>query len=147
MANTPPEPERSTADTYHRAARFDGRRAEQDAKQAYQRSRRDVHRARDETALSVFRLQIGNQIGDVAYLGWYVALIGEPPDEALEARLEQNLARGTPVELPEAVTKMLAERRARDAGVASWVERRFGRLTKAEVYQRPEEGGERANRR
>lgn len=143
MANTPPEPERE--DTYQRAARFDGRRAEQDAEQAYQRSRRDVHRARDETALSVFRLQIG----DIAYLGWYVALIGERPDEALEARLERHLARGTPVELPDAVTRMLQERRARDAGVAPWVERRYGRLTRAELYRRPEEEGEseRGNKR
>lgn len=55
---------------YQRAARFDGRRAEEDAEETYQRSRRDVYRSRQETELSVFRLQIGNQIGDIAYLGW-----------------------------------------------------------------------------
>ncbi len=127
---------------YQRAARFDGRRAEQDAEQAYQLSRREVHRSRRETELSVFRLQIGDQIGEIAYLGWYVALIGTRPDEVLEARLERHLARGTPVELPAAVTEMLRERRARDAGLAPWVERRLGRLTRAELYQRPKgEGG------
>jgi len=141
--------EQSEDATYQRAARFDGRRAEADAEQAYQRSRRDVYRARQDTELSVFRLQIGNQIGDVAYLGWYVALIGTRPDEALEARLDRHLARGTPVELPDAVTEMLQARRAKDAGLAPWVERRLGRLTKAELYQRPEPeaGGERTRKR
>ncbi len=139
MENTSPDAERTKEDTYQRAARFDGRWAEQDAEQAYQRSRRDLHRSQLETDLSVFRLQIGNRIGDIAYLGWYVALIGKPPDEALEARLERHLARGTPVELPEAVTMMLQERRAKDAGLAPWVERRYGKLTKAELYQRPDE--------
>ncbi len=130
--------EQSEEVTYQRAARFDGRQAEQDAEQAYQRSRRDVHRSRIDTDLTVLRLQIGNQIGEIAYLGWYVALIGTRPDEALEARLERHLARGTPVELPAAVTRMLQERRAKDAGLAPWVERRYGRLTNAELYQRPE---------
>ncbi len=139
--------EQSEEARYQRAARFDGRRAEQDAEQAYQLSRRDLHRSQRETDLSVFRLQIGNQIGDVAYLGWYVALIGTRPDQALEARLERHLARDTPIELPEAVTEMLQERRAKDAGVASWTERRFGRLTKAEFHQRSEEGGERSKHR
>jgi len=137
--------EQSEEARYQRAARFDGRRAEQDAEQAYQLSRRDLHRSQRETDLSVFRLQIGNQIGDVAYLGWYVALIGTRPDEALEARLERHLARGTPIELPEAVTAMLQERRAKDAGVASWTERRLGRLTRAELYQRPEDEKKRGN--
>ncbi len=138
--------EQSDEATYQRASRFDGRRAEQDAEQAYQLSRRDLHRSRRETELSVFRLQIGNQIGDVAYLGWYVALIGTRPDEALESRLERHLARGTPIELPEAVTEMLQERRAKDAGVASWTERRLGRLTRAELYQRPEDEERRGNK-
>ncbi len=139
--------EQSEEARYQRAARFDGRRAEQDAEQAYQLSRREVYRSRRETDLSVFRLQIGNQIGDITYLGWYVALIGTRPDEALEARLERHLDRGTPVELPEVITKMLQERRARDAGVASWTERRFGRLTRAELYQRPEGDGQPGKKR
>lgn len=149
MEKAPPQAERPDEDTYHRAARFDSQGAEQEAEQAYQRSRRDLQRARRATDLSVFRLQIGNRIGDVAYLGWYVALIGRPPDKELEARLERHLARGTPVELPEAVTKMLRERRARDAGLAPWIERRYGRLTKAELYHRPQpdEGAERTNKR
>ncbi len=138
--------EQSEEARYQRAARFDGRRAKQDAEQAYQLSWRDLHRSQRETDLSVFRLQIGNQIGDVAYLGWYVALIGTRPDQALEARLERHLAHGTPIELPEAVTEMLQERRAKDAGVASWTERRFGRLTRAELYQRPEDEERRGNK-
>ncbi len=138
--------EQSEEARYQRAARFDGRRAEQDAEQAYQLSRREVHRSRRETELSVFRLQIGDQIGEIAYLGWYVALIGTRPDEALEARLERHLDRGTPIELPEAVTEMLQERRAKDAGVASWTERRLGRLTRAELYQRPEDEERRGNK-
>jgi hypothetical protein len=147
MQNTSPEAGQPENDAYQRAARFDGRWAEQDAEQAYQRSRKDLHRSQLETDLSVFRLQIGNRIGDIAYLGWYVALIGKPPDETLEARLERHLARGTPVELPEAVTTMLQERRAKDAGLAPWVERRYGKLTKAELYQRPEEEKEKGNHR
>ncbi len=142
MENTPPEAGQPENNAYQRAARFDGRWAEQDAEQAYQRSRRDLHRSRLDTELSVFRLQIGNRIdhiADIADLDWYVALIGKPPGEALQARLERHLARGgTPVALPEAVTRMLQERRARDAKIAHWVERRYGRLTKAELYQRPE---------
>lgn len=130
MENAPPDAGRFDEDTYQRAARFDGRRAEADAEQAYQRSRRDVYRARQETKLSIFRLQIGN----IAYLGWYVALIGTRPDEALEARLERHLALGTPIELPAAVTETLQARRAKDAGLAPWMERRLGRLTRAELY-------------
>ena len=140
--NEPPqEPAARPEETpYHRAVRFDGRRAEQDAEQAYRRSRRDVQRASLETDLSVFRLQIGPRIGDIAYLGWYVALIGTRPDAELAARLEQNLAGGTPVELEEKLIAMLRERRARDATLAPWVERKHGRLTKAELYQRPGRG-------
>lgn len=146
MEHEPPEAERPENQDYQRAARFDGHRAEQDTERAYQRSRRELRRSRRETELSVFRLQLGNRISDVAYLGWYVALIGKPPDEALAARLEQHLASGTPVELPEEVTSMLRERRARSADLAPWVERRYGRLTRAELYQRPE-GGESESKR
>lgn len=145
MKDVPPRTESPQDPSYRRAARFDGNFAAADALRAYQRTRRDLHRSRAETDLSVFRLQIGEHIGNVAYLGWYVALIGRPPDEALEARLERNLAGGTPVELAEDVVGMLRERRERTANLAPWVERRYGRVTNAELYHRPEgerEGGE-----
>lgn len=150
-AKVPPQepsaPGRPEESPYNRAARFDGRGAEHDAEQAYKRSRRDLHRARLETDLSVFRLQLGNRIGNVAYLGWYVALIGKQPDEALEARLEQNLTGGTPVALPEEVIAILQERRERTAKLAPWVERRYGKVTKTELYQRPEGEGEHGKNR
>ncbi len=137
MENDPPEAERVKGTPYHRAARFDGRWAERDAERAYKQTRRDLHRSRPDVDLSVFQLQIGNLIGDVAYLGWYVALIGTRPDEQLEARLERHLATGTGVELPEEVLAMLRERREVNAKDAAWVERRYGEVTRAELHRRP----------
>lgn len=122
MENAPPDADDAERDTYQRAVRFDGDRAEHDAVQAYQRSRRELRRSRLDTDLSVFRLQLGERVDNVASLGWYVALIGRSPDAALEARLERHLAAGTPVELPAAVAKTLRERRARDGRFAPWVE-------------------------
>jgi len=134
-----PEPgQEPVHNTYRRAARYDGDRASEDAKRAYERSRRDLHRAPEGTEVSVFRLQIGQLIGDVAYLGWYVALIGTQPNEALAARLERHLADGTAVELPKSVITMLEARRADDTELAPWVERRLGQLMRAEtnLFQR-----------
>lgn len=141
MGDTPPEAERPEKTPYHRAARFDGRWAAQDAERAYRLSRRELHRYTSEVDLSVFRLQIGHLIGDVAYLGWYVALIGKRPAAGLETRLERHLASGTAVELPEEVLVTLRDRRELNAQDASWVERRYGRITRTEPYRRPEGEG------
>jgi len=131
-------PEQESANhTYQRAARYNGSRAKEDAKRAYKRSRRDLHHAPEGTEISVFRLQIGNLIEGVAYLGWYVALIGTPPDQALTARLEDNLADGTEVQLPAVVLEMLHERREHNSKLAPWIERHHGRVTQADLYQRP----------
>jgi len=134
-----PEGKHEPADQFYvHAARYDGQWAGLDAERAYRRSRRDLHRAPTETDLSVFRLQIGNRINGVTYLGWYVTLIGTRPDEALATRLEHNLAGGTAVELPDEVTTMLHERRERNANLALWIERRYGRVTRADIIIKPE---------
>jgi len=131
---------------YRRAARYEGPWAEHDAARAYQRTRRALYRARRETELSVYRLQIGNLVGDVAYLGWYVALLGDRPDAALAETIEGHLAEGLPVKLPSEVVAMLQARRAASKGIGSWSERKLGRLTNVELYRRPEgEAGQPGN--
>jgi len=42
---------------------------------------------------------------------------------------------------------MLQARRAKDAGLAPWVERRLGRLTRAELYRQPEGDSQHGNKR
>lgn len=110
MAHEPRAGEGRSSEPYHRAARFDGEDA---AWHAYLRSCLDVAVSRPETDISVYRMEIGELIGPVALVGWYVALIGEQPDGTLERRLEANLATGLPMRLPEEVVEMLGERHRR----------------------------------
>ena len=110
MAHEPRGGEGRTREPYHRAARFGGNRAEGEALRAYERSCYDLACSRPETDISVYRMEIGELIGRVLTMGWYVALIGQRPDKALERRLERNLATGEPMELPEEVTDMLEAR-------------------------------------
>jgi len=107
MAHEPRRGEGRSSEPFHRAARFDGEDA---AWHAYLKSCLDVAVSRPETDISVYRMEIGELIGPVAFVGWYVALIGEQPDRALERRLEANLAAGQPMALPEEVVEMLRER-------------------------------------
>ena len=107
MAHEPQRGEGRDGEPYRRAARFDGEDA---AWHAYLRSCLDVAVSRPETDISVYRMEIGELIGPVALVGWYVALIGEQPDKTLERRLEVNLATGRSMQLPEEVIEMLRER-------------------------------------
>ena len=52
----------------------------------------------------------------------YVAVLGEPPPEALVHRLERLLAAGEPIELPEEVLRFFVGRRKQAAQLGSWVE-------------------------
>ena len=130
MAHESRRGEGRPSEPYHRAARFDGEDA---AWHAYLRSCLDIAVSRPETDISVYRMEIGELIGPVAFVGWYVALIGEQPDGTLERRLEANLSAGRPMQLPEEVIEMLRERH-RDVTP--------GR----EVYVVHEPGGDRPNR-
>ncbi len=130
MAHEPRAGEGRPGEPYHRAARFDGEDA---AWHAYLRSCLDVAVSRPETDISVYRMEIGELIGPVALVGWYVALIGEQPDGTLERRLEANLAAGQPMQLPEEVVEMLEERHR-------------GTSPGRDVYVVHEPGGGRPNR-
>lgn len=118
--------EGQSGEPYHRAARFDGEDA---AWHAYLRSCLDVAVSRPETDISVYRMEIGELVGPIAFVGWYVALVGERPDATLERRLVANLAAGRSMELPEEVVEMLRERH-------------HGATTGREVYvvREPDEG-------
>ena len=130
MAHEPRAGEGRSSEPYHRAARFDGEDA---AWHAYLRSCLDVAVSRPETDISVYRMEIGELIGPVALVDWYVALIGEQPDGTLERYLETNLATGQPMQLPEEVVEMLEEDHR-------------GTSSGRDVYVVPKPGEDRTNR-
>ena len=68
-----------------------------------------------ECDLSTFRFQL-NRV-------YHVAVVGEPPPEALERSLRRILAAGEPTSLPTEVFALLQERRARAIRQGPWIER------------------------
>src|SRR5215207_994203 len=65
--------------------------------------------------LSVFRLILDRQ--------WHVSVLGDPPAEILERRINRILSRGTPASLPEQILAELQRRRIEATRIGPWVER------------------------
>jgi hypothetical protein len=99
---------------YLRAARFAGERP---AGQAYFSVQRVIYEAPERTDLSVFRLQL-DQL-------WHVAALGITPPATVLHAIEDILASGEPVTLPDDVVTVLTERRAQAIRQGSWSERHF----------------------
>ena len=98
---------------YHRAFRFN---TERPARRAYFQAQ-DILFNTPECDLSAYRFLI-RQL-------WHVAVLGEPPPEELEQKIQGILSRGEPVTLPPEILKLLAEHRAQATKQAPWVERHY----------------------
>ncbi len=64
--------------------------------------------------LSTYRLMLAEQ--------WHVAVLGEPPPEELDQKLQAILDQGVPATLPEDILDYLKQRRAEAIKRGSWVE-------------------------
>jgi hypothetical protein len=111
---------RSSEPEYLKVARFLG---DKPAGRAY-RQAQDLLFAAPDCELSTFRLHL-NRV-------WHVAVLGEPPAEELDSRLQKILSRGEPASLPEEILLELQRRRAEATRIGPWVER----------HQRPPEGSQ-----
>jgi hypothetical protein len=98
---------------YYQAARY---RYENHARRAYFQAQ-DLLFHTPESDLSAYRFQLERI--------WHVAVLGEPPPEGMEQKLQAALARGEPTELPPDSLKALAERREQAIRQAPWVERHY----------------------
>ena len=96
---------------YLRVARFSGERP---AGRAYNQLQEAIFRS-PGCDLSVFRLSLDRQ--------WLVSVLGDPPDEPLDRRIRQVLARGVPASLPDDILAELQRRRAEATRIGPWVER------------------------
>jgi hypothetical protein len=92
-------------------ARFSGERP---AGRAYNQLQDAIFRS-PACELSVFQMLLQRD--------WHVAVLGDPPDETLERRIRQVLARGTPASLPDEILAELQRRRAEATQLGPWVER------------------------
>lgn len=96
---------------YLQVARFAGERP---AGRAYDQLQEAIFRS-PGCEFSVFRLLLRRD--------WHVAVLGDLPDETLDRRIRQVLARGTPASLPEEIVLELQRRRAEATRQGPWVER------------------------
>src|SRR6266545_3456250 len=85
--------EQEHAPSFHQAARYPD---EQSSETPYD--------------LSIYRLRLGHN------LVWHVAVLGSPPPEDLQRRIEEILSTGEPVTLPDDILTHLVQRRAEQSG-------------------------------
>ena len=109
-----PEPKEQEPVPYYRAAKFE---RERHAKRAYFKCQETVLRAHSEADLSTYRLLL-DQVS-------HVIVLGEPPPEELDRRLQRILSRGEATTLPADVLHLLQERRTQASQLGPWVERHF----------------------
>ena len=95
---------------YYQAARFSG---EKPAGAAYRQAQQAIFNA-PECELSAYRFHISRI--------WHVAVVGDQPPEDLERRLQKILSRGESVSLPEALLRMLEQRRVQATRLGPWIE-------------------------
>ena len=103
---------------YHQVARFS---SEEPARAVYQQMRQCVF-AREDADLSVYRFQFRPAETPAAPLVSHVAVLGQTPTNDLAEQLQQLLAAGEPVELPEDVLRSLAQRRRQMSRHGHWSE-------------------------
>lgn len=96
---------------YYRAARFAGERP---AGRAYAAVQDAIFRHPADLDLSAYRFQLSRR--------YHVAVLGQPPPEAVDQHLQALLAAGEPTELPAEVLKLLSERRAQAIKEGPWTE-------------------------
>src|SRR5438132_1492850 len=95
---------------YYKAARF---ASERPAARTYERLQETLYQT-SQTDLSVYRLFLDRVS--------HVAVLGQPPPEALDRRITRVLSRGEAVSLPLEVLQALAERRREQIRAGTWVE-------------------------
>jgi hypothetical protein len=97
---------------YHQAAKYAG---EVESEAPYD-TLQELIRV-EPCELSVYRLRLGEQ------LEYHVAVLGAPPEERLQRRIDDIFKDGEPVTLPQEVLDALLERRREQQKHGSWVER------------------------
>ena len=98
---------------YYLASRFSGERI---AGQVYFQAQDLIFNTPD-CELSVYRFQL-----DRIY---HVAVLGDRPEEQLEAKLKDVLSKGESTPLPSMVLKTLITRRQQHTGHSPWLERHY----------------------
>ena len=98
--------------SYHRAAKYP---SEESSEVPYDTMQQLIYE--EPCSLSVYRLRLGEE------LAYHVAVLGEPPEERLQRRIENTLKDGTPVTLPQEVLAALIARRREQQQHGEWVER------------------------
>jgi hypothetical protein len=96
---------------YHRAARY---MDEQASEAPYDQAQQTIYETPCD--LSVYRLCLGPE------LTWHVAVLGNLPPEGLNRRIEEILASGEQIALPDEVLAQLTARRREQSSRGSWVE-------------------------
>ena len=119
MTEHDPRRERTRAlPAYAQVARF---RSEDTAGIAFQQLRQRIFE-REDADLSVFRFQFRPAETPAAPLVSHVAVLGQTPTNDLAEQLQQLLAAGERVELPEDVLRSLAQRRRQMSRHGHWSE-------------------------
>jgi len=96
---------------YHRAARYSD---EQASEAPYDQAQQTIYETPCD--LSVYRLRLGLE------LTWHVAILGSPPPEGLNRRIEEILVSGEQATLPDEMLAQLTARRQEQSKRGPWVE-------------------------
>jgi coenzyme F420-reducing hydrogenase gamma subunit len=104
-----PEPEKAP---FHRAARYAD---EQSSEAPYDQAQQAI--CETPCDLSTYRLRVGEA------LEWHVAVLGTPPAPGLVRRIEDILATGELVTLPDELLAYLTARRKAHTKQGQWVEK------------------------
>ena len=103
--------EQEHAPSFHQAARYPD---EQSSETPYDQAQQTIYETPCD--LSIYRLRLGHN------LVWHVAVLGSPPPEDLQRRIEEILSTGEPVTLPDDILTHLVQRRAEQSGRGDWAE-------------------------
>lgn len=109
-----PKEQREQLPEYRKAARFPD---EPTSNTSYETTRDIIHT--EQCDLSLYRTAL------LPAMDWYVLVLGQQPLEPLRERIDQALASGEAVELPEDVWAAFNARRLEQSGKGPWVERRY----------------------
>lgn len=109
-----PKEKQTQLPEYRKAARFPN---ELTSNIAYETTRDIIHT--EPCELSLYRTAL------MPAMDWYILVLGQQPSEPLRERIDQALASGETVELPEDVWRAFNARRLEQSGGGPWVERRY----------------------
>jgi hypothetical protein len=106
-----PSPEQEKA-SYHKAAKYP---SEEASEQPYDQLQQALYETPCD--LSAYRIRLGPT------LDYHIATLGNPPPAELQRRIEEILATGETVTLPEEILVYLTQRRREQQRQGQWVEK------------------------